>query len=202
MLYRRLRDAYRKLWVIPKLHRTYGKLTAADAFSRIYESSVWSPTDGASYDSSASASSIGIAAESFVRQVIEFIKCRGIESIADLGCGDFQVGQRIVSRYDVKYVGVDIVQAMVARNQISFGNDRINFLCADLAVDPLPDADLCLIRQVLQHLSNAEIHAVLENISHYRYALISEHVPKWPRSFNRDKPHGPDVRAYFGWGLP
>jgi hypothetical protein len=30
MLYRRLRDTYRKLWVIPKLHRTYGKLTAAD----------------------------------------------------------------------------------------------------------------------------------------------------------------------------
>ena len=199
MLYRRLRDTYRKLWVIPKLHRTYGKLTAADAFSRIYESSPWSPTDGASYDSSASY--FGVAAESFVRQAIEFMKCRGIESIADLGCGDFQVGQRITSRCDVKYVGVDIVQAMVARNQISFGNDRISFLCADLAVDPLPDADLCLIRQVLQHLSNAEIHAVLENISHYKYALISEHVPKSPKSFNRDKPHGPDVRAYFGSGI-
>ena len=47
MLYRRLRDAYRRLWVIPKLHRTYGKLTAADAFSRIYESSLWFP-DGRS----------------------------------------------------------------------------------------------------------------------------------------------------------
>lgn len=58
MLYRRLRDAYRKFWVIPKLHRRYGKLTAADAFSRIYESSIWSPTDGASYDSS--ATSIGM----------------------------------------------------------------------------------------------------------------------------------------------
>jgi hypothetical protein len=105
MLYRRLRDAYRKLWVIPRLHRTYGKLTAADAFSRIYESSLWSPTDGASYDSS--ASSIGIGAESYVRQVVEFIKSRGIQSIADLGCGDFQVGQRITSRCDVSYVGVD-----------------------------------------------------------------------------------------------
>ena len=125
MLYRRLRDTYRKLWVIPKLHRTYGKLTAADAFSRIYESSLWSPTDGASYDSS--ASSIGVAAESFVRQVIEFMKCQGIESIADLGCGDFRVGQRITSCCDVKYVGVDIVQAMVARNRLSFGNDRIWF---------------------------------------------------------------------------
>jgi Methyltransferase domain len=107
-------------------------------------------------------------------------RCR-THGIADLRCGDFQVGQRITSRCDVNYVGVDIVQAMVARNQISFGNDRISFLCADLAVDRLPDADLCLIRQVLQHLSNAEIHAVLENISHYEYALISEHVPKRPK---------------------
>ena len=96
---------------------------------------------------------------------------------------------------------MDIVLGMVARNQLSFGNERFSFLCADLAVDPLPDADLCLIRQVLQHLSNAEIHAVLENISRYKYALISEHVPKRPRSFNRDKPHGPDVRAYFGSGV-
>ena len=159
----------------------------------------WSPTDGPSYDSS--ASSIGIGAESYVRHVVEFIKSRGIQSIADLGCGDFQVGQRITSRCGVKYVGVDVVQTMVARNQISFGNDRVSFLCADLAVDPLPDADLCLIRQVLQHLSNAEIHAVLENISHYKYALISAHVPKWPKSFNRDKPHGPDVRAYCGSGV-
>src|ERR1700730_11984275 len=196
MLYRRLRDTCRKLWVIPKLHRTYGKLTAADAFSRIYESSLWSRTDGANYDSS--ASSIGVADASFVRQVIEFMKCRGIESIADLGCGDFQVGQRITSRCDVKYVGVDIVQAMVARNQISFGNGRIGFLCADIALDPLPGADLCLVRQVLQHLSNAEIQAVLENISHYKYALVSEHVPKRPKSFNRDKPNGPDVRADVG----
>jgi len=45
------------------------------------------------------------------------------------------VGQRITSRCDVNYVGVDIVQAMVARNQLSFGNDRVSFLCADLAVE-------------------------------------------------------------------
>ena len=134
MLYRRLGDTYRKLWVIPKLHRTYGKLSAADAFSRIYESGLWSPTDGASYDSS--ANSIGIGAESYVRKVVEFINSRGIQSIADLGCGDFQVGRRITSRCDVYYVGVDIVQAMIAGNQISFGNDRIGFLCADLALDP------------------------------------------------------------------
>ena len=35
MLYRRLRDAYRRLWVIPKLRRTYGDARTESALSRL-----------------------------------------------------------------------------------------------------------------------------------------------------------------------
>jgi hypothetical protein len=31
--------------------------------------------------------------------------------------------------------------------------------------------------------------------------LISEHLPLHPRSMNRDKTHGPDVRARYGSGV-
>jgi hypothetical protein len=39
--------------------------------------------------------------------------------------------------------------------------------------------------RVLQHLSNAEIVATLSNVSQYPFALVSEHVPRKPRTFNR-----------------
>jgi len=116
-----------------------------------------------------------IAAESFVRQVIEFMKTRGIESIGRSRCGDFR-WQRITSRCDVQYVGVDIVQAMVARTRSSFATTALVFCVRMWPSTRCPDADLCLIRQVLQHLSNAR-STPYWMISHYKYALISEHVP-------------------------
>jgi len=65
----------------------------------------------------------------------------------------------------------------------------------------LPAAGLCLIRQVLQHLNNEEIARTLANLKNFTWVLISEHVPVHPKSINRDKPHGPDVRVRYGSGV-
>jgi hypothetical protein len=61
--------------------------------------------------------------------------------------------------------------------------------------DELPEADLCLVRQVLQHLSNAEILHIVPKLSKYRYAIVTEHVyvGRGLRP-NVDKPHGPGTR--------
>jgi SAM-dependent methyltransferase len=195
-----LRDAYHRAWVIPKIHRTYGKLSTADAFTRVYENKVWNPV-GLAFDSG--SGSIGPIADLYCQQVAAFIETHDIKRVADLGCGDFRVGRKLTSQSPVSYTGVDIVPTLIARNNKEFGNDRIGFECADLVSDPLPSADLCLIRQVLQHLSNEEIESVLKKTSQYQFVLVSEHIPKAKslKSFNRDKPHGPDVRFYFGSGV-
>ena len=122
-------------------------------------------------------------------------------TVADLGCGDFRVGGKITSATNVHYVGVDIVQALVDRNTKEFGSERIRFECRDLTTGPLPKAQLCLVRQVLQHLSNSEIEAVLSHVAQYPLALIAEHVPNHPKSFNLDEPHGPGIRVYHGSGV-
>ena len=49
-------------------------------------------------------------------------------------------------------------------------------MCLDIVEDKLPEGDLCLIRQVLQHLSNDDILKVLGKLKQYKYALITEHV--------------------------
>lgn len=194
-----LRKLYRNYWVLPRIHRTYRNLSLSEVFTRVYETGEWNGDSPQSFCSGSGSG--GTAADEYCQRVIEFIRENQIESVADLGCGDFRVGQKITSETSVRYVGVDIVLTLVERNRAQFANERISFQCANLTSGPLPVAQLCLIRQVLQHLSNTEIQAVLRQVSVYPLALISEHVPKFPKSFNRDKPHGPDVRAYHGSGV-
>ena len=79
-------------------------------------------------------------------------------TVVDLGCGDFEVGRELVARIpDLAYIGCDIVPELIEHNTRNYATDRISFRRLDIVTDPLPIADVCLVRQVLQHLSNAEI---------------------------------------------
>jgi SAM-dependent methyltransferase len=188
-----LRPAYFRLWVLPRVHRTYRSLSVRDAFQRVYESGAWGAGSG--------RGSRGAWAAYSVEQISAFIRERGVRSIVDLGCGDFEVGRKIIEHTGVTYTGVDVVPSLIDHHSKNFSGERVSFVCANLITDTLPMGDLCMVRQVLQHLSNAEIEAVLRNIAHYPMVLISEHVPTLPKSFNRDKPHGPDVRPFWGSGV-
>jgi SAM-dependent methyltransferase len=121
--------------------------------------------------------------------------------VADLGCGDFSVGKRIVEATGVRYIGIDVVPEIIEHHRKTVQNPLVSFHCADITSDPLPPADLCLIRQVLQHLDNKEIAKALTNLGGFSQVLISEHVPVHPKSINHDKTHGPDVRAIYGSGV-
>jgi SAM-dependent methyltransferase len=132
---------------------------------------------------------------------VKFIRDHQIHSIVDLGCGDFAIGKQIVEASGARYTGIDIVPELIEHHKNTVRDRRVNFRCADITNDMLPTADLCLVRQVLQHLSNDEIMKALMNLRTFSRVLISEDVPGRPKSFNRDKPHGPDVRSYYGSGV-
>jgi len=183
------RRLYTRLWVIPKQRLTYRHLSTRDVFRRIYASGVW----GGEFCSGEGSAD----AENYCEIVRSVVTDKRIATVVDLGCGDFRVGKALASF--TEYVGVDVVPEMIERNRTKFPGVR--FECLDLIVDALPKADLAIVRQVFQHLSNAQIAAALENLKQYRFLLVSEHVPKNPRQFNRDKVHGPDVRAYYGSGV-
>ena len=116
-------------------------------------------------------------------------------TVVDLGCGDFRVGQQILGP-GVRYIGVDVVPELILHNNKAHGAENVRFECLDAAADDLPDGDVCLIRQVFQHLSNDEISRVLNKIGAYKVTLITEHYPNDANSCipNLDKPHGGDVR--------
>jgi len=57
-----------------------------------------------------------------------------------------------------------------------------------------------LVREVLQHLSNAEIATILAKLQRFRFALITEYQPA-PENVvrpNIDKAHGRDTRIWDG----
>jgi SAM-dependent methyltransferase len=189
---------YLHLWVLPRIHRNYGTLSVPETFQRIYRTKAWG--DNGKPFSSGNGSS-GLASEHYSASVLEFIRDHQVNSVIDLGCGDFSVGRQIVEASNVLYTGVDVVPELVEYHKSSVHHPRVTFQCSDITSDPLPLADLCLIRQVLQHLSNKEIAEVLANVSNFPWILVSEEVLTHPRSFNRDKPHGPDVRVHYGSGV-
>src|ERR1700753_1246473 len=78
---------------------------------------------------------------------------------------------------------------------------RLSFACANLITDELPGAELYLVRQVLQHLTNDEIATVLKRLSPFPKVLITEDLSLTPTSCTHDMTHGPEVRSDFGSGV-
>lgn len=140
--------------------------------------------------------------EPYCKLLREFIKEHKIDSICDLGCGDFQVAANWITD-EFHYEGVDIVKEMIDSHNVKYGSNKIHFSCLDIVEDPLPEASLCVIRQVLQHLSNEEIKRILIKLQQYKYVIITEHVVNkiYAKSYNIDKMHGSHTRVSLKSGV-
>ncbi len=120
--------------------------------------------------------------------------------VCDLGCGDFNVSKDLVKFTD-KYIAVDIVAALIEHNKEQFKEDNLDFLCLDIAVDALPVADCAIVRQVLQHLSNAEIQRIVPKLANFKYVVVAEHLPEGDFIPNKDIISGQGTRLKKGSGL-
>jgi len=165
-------------------------------FSEIYASGTWGDGD----EPNSGSGSDDLVSAPFVDVVRRLIVEKEITSVIDLGCGDYRVSGKLAD-LPIDYTGVDVVPALVARNTAAFGSERIRFLCRDITKDPLPSGDLCIVRQVLQHLSNAQISRVLDQLSAFRYVVVAEHHPARLFKPNLDKDTGADTRIDFDSGV-
>lgn len=173
-------------------------------FNDIYETAAWSQAaDGSKYSS-------GPGSEPAVTQgyedfVIAYINANpSVAQIVDIGCGDFQVANRILSRLDrkVSYIGCDVASKVIAYNQATHGREGVEFRHVDASQGPLPSGDLVLVREVFQHLSNAAIHQSLDNMrSAYPVAIITEAVWKTPKATNVDLVSGFHTRDMLESGI-
>jgi SAM-dependent methyltransferase len=98
----------------------------------------------------------------------------GVRSVVDAGCGDFHWFAALEVEPD-RYLGIDVVDALVADNRARHGAAHRRFAALDVIRDPLPKADLILCRDCLVHLKNRQVVAALENFrrSGSRYLLAT-----------------------------
>jgi hypothetical protein len=182
--------------------RANRRSTPERVFTDIYARNLWGGRPGEFH--SGSGSSATAVTAPYVEAIRQLIAARHVVALrfVDLGCGDFEIGRQLTSLCRT-YVGVDVVARLVEQNQLRYGSDRVSFRHIDIVQDTLPDGDVCFLRQVLQHLSNAQIAAVLPKLSRYQAVIITEHGPSPGRSWraNADKAPGHHTRLLQGSGV-
>ena len=172
-----------------------------------------------------SVSGIG-SVDWYLKHYIDFMKSffdkYKIRSVVDIGCGDFLMGPRLYSGKTINYTGYDIVHSNIIDNNKKLSiqyknlpiyktkrdpikNMSFEFIESDFTKEEdretLKPADLCIIKDVLQHLNDARIiesvNALIQS-NKYKYILIcnnyiedeftSENIPTYPKK---------DIRGCF-----
>jgi len=201
MLPRRIVSAYDD-YRQERLSRRNQRMSAEEVFTDIYTKNRWGGARG-TFNSGNGSHDEDVVLP-YVKAITAELSRIGAASmtVVDLGCGDFSVGRRLAPSCG-RYIGVDIVRPLIAMNQRQYGNDSVSFLHSNVVEDALPKAEICFVRQVLQHLSNAQIAAVLPKLDQFRWCFITEHhpTPARMRDPNLDKPHGDSIRIRRGSGV-
>ena len=146
------------------------------AMEQVYEMNFWGGNKAEFY--SGEGSHLPKIVNSYIAAVTSFLTSfKKPLTVCDLGCGDFNVGKQLVQHTE-QYIAVDIVPSLIAHNKKTFKASNLEFQCLDIATDPLPTADCAILRQVLQHLSNAEIQRIINKLAAYKYIILTEHLPE------------------------
>jgi SAM-dependent methyltransferase len=174
----------------------------AAVFGEVYAKGIWGASETAFYSGGGSDEHF---AAPYCEAVRAYVDAAEIERpmIVDLGCGDFRVGQRLMTDWAADYVGVDVVPALIEHNQQVHAGQNVRFVCSDVVTDELPAGDVCLVRQVFQHLSNDEILRVLGKLERYPHVIVTEHYPADELTAipNLDKVPGADTRLSENSGV-
>lgn len=85
-----------------------------------------------------------------------FISLNNIRSIVDIGCGDWQFS-RFINFTGIEYHGFDVVESVIRRNQERYSAPNVHFEIMPEDFNRIPNADLLIMKDVLQHLSNDDI---------------------------------------------
>lgn len=129
-----------------------------EVFSEIYETNKWKGERSRS----------GTGSDPSQTQVIiaslnNLIKELEVKSVLDIPCGDFEWMQN-VSRDGVNYIGADIVEGLISKNNQLYLSDDTRFEVIDLIQDEMPRSDLIITRDCLVHLCFVDVFEALKNI--------------------------------------
>jgi hypothetical protein len=131
-----------------------------EAFRTIYEQNRWGSCESRSGRGSTLAYTKPLR-----KSLARYLRKLKVEVLLDAPCGDFNWMRHVRLPDGVRYIGGDIVAPLIDELQRAHGNASYSFRTMDIVEDPLPLADLWICRDVLFHLSNADILWVFENFA-------------------------------------
>ena len=136
-----------------------------EVFSKIYKEDLWNEGSG-------DGSKIENVRE-YVDVLQKYIDKPEIKTVIDLGCGDWQFS-KFLDLSSVLYLGVDVVDSVIDSNIDLYSASNIDFISRDIITYELPQVDLIICKDVLQHLSNKDVISVLiKIIKSSKFALIT-----------------------------
>lgn len=97
-----------------------------------------------------------------------------VTAFVDAPCGDLFWMQHVEFE-NTKYIGLDIVDEIISKNQETFNKKHKTFEVKDIVKDVLPKSDLIMIRDCWVHLSYEDIVKCIHNLkrSEIKYVLTT-----------------------------
>lgn len=140
-----------------------------DAFSRIYEEKIWGeePRSG---DGSRPE-----AAQPYVKYLSTLISKYQINSILDIGHGDWEMWPRNFF-LNVSYLGVDVATGLSDEMKAKHGRENINFMHVDAVTDLPKGFDLVMCKDVVQHLPASDCITMLRELAATPLILICSDI--------------------------
>lgn len=147
-------------------------------FTNIYESKSWGNNNNQSYNgSSGGGSDLEYNKNTYVPFLKNFIVTNNIKTVVDLGCGDFKCGKLIYDDLDIKYTGYDAYKKVIDYNLTQHPSLKYSFEHLDFFnnKEVIVNADLCILKDVIQHWKMDEIYTFLDYLVEkdiFKYILI------------------------------
>ena len=108
----------------------------------------------------------------YIPRIREFILNNQIKNVVDIGCGDCQSTFHIYNGLEIDYLGIDIVESVIESNKVKYPEYKFGRLNISEEVDEIPDAELYIIKDVLQHWDTLTVVNFLDKLVTKKFKFI------------------------------
>lgn len=148
-----------------------------DIFTNIYESKKWGNNMDNNYSGSSGDGSEVKYNAKYIEIVKKVIKDNDIQSIVDLGCGDFRCGKFLYDDINVSYTGYDAYKKLIDYHKTQYSEPKYTFKHLDFYTnkESIIGGDMCILKDVIQHWTTEEIYIFMDYLIEskiFKYILL------------------------------
>lgn len=148
-----------------------------DIFTNIYESSKWGDNKSNNYSGSSGDGSDVNYNKKYIKIVKKVIEDYKINTVVDLGCGDFRIGRLLYDDINVLYTGYDTYKKMIDYHITQHPEPKYTFKHLDIYTnkESIIEGDICILKDVIQHWTTEEIYVFMDYLiesKKFKYILL------------------------------